>query len=219
MAVMYRTFQGFSKSGIGSVSVALLGVCALLLSGCQSSGVQDSFDAGSAVVSSAGATVVVVPVASVAVAAYGTDVATQNSSIAVGAPKQLYSQKMDKSDLWRMNMQHGCKFYEPWKYMGTKDGEHYLAVYPFLGFRQVYRIAEDEYPIEEPFELTARTSKWRAINTFEHHGIEQPFIIEPPLFEQPEGLELIQLDAFQVDGLGGDVEDLFMQDVQILEGE
>ncbi len=167
----------------------------------------------------ASATLVVVPpLVSSYAAAYGADTAAQGSSIAVGAPKQLYSQQVTKSDLWRMNMQRGCKFYEPWKYMGSKDGEHYLAVYPFLGFREVYRIAEDEYPVEEPFELTARTSKWRDIHGFKHHGIEQRFIVEPLLFEQPEALVPIRVDMIQGNGLGSDVEDLFMQDVQILEG-
>lgn len=197
----------------------LSGLCAVLLSACRSSDLHDSFDVGSEVVSSAGSAVVVAPIASVAITAYGADVATQGSSIAVGAPKQLYSQQVTKSDLWRMNMQHGCKFYEPWKYMGTKDGEHYLAIYPFLGFREVYRIAEDEYPIEDPFELTARTSKWREINKFAHHGIEQPFIIEPQLFDSPNALVPMQVDVIPGNGLAGDIEDLFMQDVPILENE
>jgi hypothetical protein len=187
-------------------------IVVLLCAGCRSSDVADS-------VTAAGATVVVVPVASVAIAAYEVDVAAQGSSIAVGAPKQLYSQLVTKSDLWRMNMQHGCKFHEPWKYMGTKDGEHYLAIYPFLGFREVYRIAEDEYPIEEPFELTARSSKWREVMEFSHLGIEQAFIIEPQLFELPEGLVPFRIDAIQGAGFGGDFEDLFMQEVPILEGE
>lgn len=180
-------------------------VCALLLSGCQSSDVEDAMVAS--------ATLVVVPpiVSSYAVASEG-NAAAQSSSIAIGAPKQLYSQQVTKSDLWRMNMQHGCKFYEPWKYMGTKDGEHYLAIYPFLGFREVYRITEEEYPIEDPFELTPRTSKWRDIKKFSHLGMEQPFIIEPQLFDSPDALVPIQGD-----GLGGDVEGIFLQDVQILE--
>lgn len=196
-----RGFACEDRSGRWLIFFTLSGLCALLLSGCRSSEVAD------------------VAAFSSYVTTYDADVALQNSSIAVGAPKQLYSKQVAKSDLWRMNMQHGCKFYEPWKYMGTKDGEHYLAIYPFLGFREVYRIAEDEYPIEDPFELTARSSKWRDINEFSHYGVEQPFIIEPLLFEQTEGLELIQVNAIQVDGLGGDVEDLFMQDVQILELE
>ena len=205
MAGIYRTFRGVSSGGIGSESVALFGLCALLLNGCRSG------DVGDAVAASA-TLVVVPPVASVAVSAHGADVASQNSSIAVGAPKQLYSQQVTKSDLWQKNMQYGCKFYEPWKYMGTKDGEHYLAIYPFLGFREVYRITEEEYPIEDPFELTPRTSKWRDIKKFSHLGMEQPFIIEPQLFDSPDALVPIQGD-----GLGGDVDGLFMHDVQILE--
>ena len=183
----------------------LCGICVMWLIGCRCSDVEDSMAASSTAL-------IVAPLASSYMVAYETDVLAQGPSIAVGAPKQLYSKKVTKSDLWRMNMQHGCKFYEPWKYMGTKDGEHYLAIYPFLGFREVYRIAEDEYPIEQPYELTVRTSKWREIHKFLHHSIEQLFIIEPRLFETPEALELIQ-----VDGLGGDIEDLLMQDVQILE--
>jgi hypothetical protein len=183
-----------------------------LSSGCHSADVASS-------VAATGSPIAVVPVATVAIAAYEMDVAAQGSSIATGAPKQWYSQQVAKSDLWRMNMQHGCKFYEPWKYMGTKDGEHYLAIYPFLGFREMYRVAEDEYPIEEPFELTARTSKWRDITKISHHGIEQPFIIEPQLFEQLGALVPLRVDVVQGGGLGGDVEDLFMQEVQILGGE
>ena len=190
---------------------ALAALCVSVLSGCQSSDVDSSLDVRLSVVAAADSTVLVVPVATVAIAADRTGVAAQGSSIAVSAPKQLYSEQVTKSDLWRMNMQHGCKFHEPWQYMGTKDREHYLAIYPFLGFRAVYRIAEDEYPIEQPYGLTARTSKWREIHNFVHHGMQQLFIIEPRLFDQPELFELIQ-----VDGLGGNVEDLMMQDVQIL---
>tara|TARA_B110000093_G_scaffold70167_1_gene76131 strand:- start:3836 stop:4465 length:630 start_codon:yes stop_codon:yes gene_type:complete len=197
---------------------ALAGLCVFLLSGCQSSDVDSSLNVGS-LVAAADSTVLVVPAATVAIAADRTGVAVQESLIAVGAPEQLYSEQVTKSDLWRMNMQHGCKFYEPWKYMGTRGGEHYLAIYPFLGFREVYSIAADEYLIEESFELTARTSTWRDINKFSHHGIEQLFIIEPLLFEQAEALVPVQFDAIPVNDLGGDVEDLLMQDVQILELE
>jgi hypothetical protein len=100
---------------------ALAALCVFLLSGCQSSDVDSSLNVGSSVVAAADSTVLVVPAATVAIAADRTGVAVQESSIAVGAPKQLYSEQVTKSDLWRMNMQHGCKFYEPWKYMGTKD--------------------------------------------------------------------------------------------------
>jgi hypothetical protein len=194
------------------IHLPIVGLCAVLLSACRSSEVAESVQAGSTVVA-------VAPLVASYGAAYGANASAQGSAIAVGAPKQWYAQKVTKSDLWRMNMQYGCKFYEPWKYMGTKDGEHYLAIYPFLGFREVYRVAEDEYPVEEPFELTARTSKWREITKLSHHGIEQPFIIEPQLFEPPEGLVPIAIDVIQGGGLGGDVEDLFMQDIPILEGE
>jgi hypothetical protein len=113
-------------------------------------------------------------------------------------------------------MQHGYKFHEPWKYMGTKDGEHYLALYPFLGFREIYRITDDEYPIEEPFELTSRSSKWRDVESFNYHGQTYPLVVEPPLFEQPEGLVPIQINAGPGVDFGGGVEDLFMQDMPIL---
>ncbi|MFT5623265.1 MAG: hypothetical protein ACI9FZ_001195 [Bacteroidia bacterium] len=198
---------------------ALAALWVFLLSGCQSSDVDSSSDVVSSVVAAADSTVLVVPAATVAIAADRTGVAVQESSIAVGAPEQLYSEQVTKSDLWRMNMQHGCKFYEPWKYMGTKDRKHYLMIYPFLGFREVYRIAADEYPIEEPFELTARTSTWRNINKFSHHGTEQQFIIEPLWLGSPDAPVSIQLDGFQDNGVGGEIEDLFMQDVQILLGE
>ncbi|MFQ3242264.1 MAG: hypothetical protein ACI9JZ_001959 [Lentimonas sp.] len=188
----------------------VLGCAAVCFSGCRSSDVVESVQMGSAVVA-------VSPVIASYGAAYGADASAQSSSIAVGAPAQWYSQKVTKSDLWRMNLQHGCKFHEPWKYMGTKDGEHYLALYPFLGFREMYRIAEDTYSIEAPFELTARTSKWREITVFSHLGIDQTLIIEPFLLEQSEGLVPVGVNVIQLDGLGGGVEDLFMQDVQILE--
>jgi len=158
------------------------------------------------------AVVAVSPVVASYGAAYGADASAQSSSIAVGAPKQWYSQQVTKSELWQKGMQHGYKFHEPWKYMGTKDGEHYLALYPFLGFREIYRITEDEYPIEDPFQLTSRTSKWRAITVFSHLGLDYPLVIEPLLLEQPEGLVPIPADVIQMDGL----EDLFMRDVQIL---
>lgn len=169
----------------------LSGVCSVVLSACRSPAVHEFSDAAF----------------------------SQAPSTTVGAAAQWYAQQVTKSDLWRMTLQHGGKFYEPWQYMGSQDGEHYLAIYPFLGFREVYRIAADAYPIDEPFALTARTSKWRAITEMTHLGIEQPFIIEPQLLEQPAGLLPIQVNANQGDGLGGDMEDLLMQDVQILQDE
>lgn len=178
---------------------------ALCCVGCRSSDVVDSAVASSTVVA-------IVPVATVAVGAYATDAGVQNSSIVVGAPKQWYSEKITKSELGQKGLQYGCKFHEPWKYMGTRDGEHYLMLYPFLGFREIYRIAEDEYPIEEPFELTSRSSKWRDVEGFNYHGQTYPLVIEPPFFEQPEGLVPTGIDVIQMDGL----EDLFLQDVQIL---
>ncbi len=182
----------------------LFSLCVMLLMGCRHSDTGDSVTASSTAV-------VVAPLGSSYMVADGADFLAQSPSIEVGRSKEWYSEKVTKSDLWRMNMQHGCKFHEPWKYMGTKDSEHYLAIYPFLGFREVYRIAEDEYPIEQPYGLTTRTSKWREIHKFVHHGIEQLFIIEPRLFDQSELFELIQVDDF-----GGNIEDLMMQDVQIL---
>ena len=199
---------------------ALAALCVFLLSGCQSPNFDSSLDVGSSVFTAAAdSKVLVVPAATVKIAVDRTGVAVPESSIVVGAPKQLYSEQVTKSELWRISMQHGCKFYEPWKYMGTKDRKHYLMIYPFLGFREVYRIAETEYPLEDPFELTARTSEWREIKKLSHHGIEQPFIIEPLLSGLPDALVPTQLDWVQANGFGGEIEDLFMQDVQILETE
>ncbi|CAA6677092.1 MULTISPECIES: hypothetical protein [unclassified Lentimonas] len=138
-----------------------------------------------------------------------SDVSKQDGSVAASDLELWYSQQVTKSDLWRMNMQWGRKFYEPWKYMGTKDGEHFLSIYPVSGFREIYRIAEDEYPIEDPFELTARSSKWREITVFSYLGIEQALIIEAPLLDLPDRFVPVRVHD-------GDVEDLFMQDVPIL---
>ena len=178
--------------------------------GCRASDVGDAAVASSTVVA-------LTPVATIAAGAYASDAAAQNSSIVVGAPKQWYSEKITKSELGLKGVQYGCKFHEPWKYMGTKNGAHYLALYPFLGFREIYRIDEAEYLIEEPFALTSRSSKWRDITVFSHHGVEHPLIIEPFLLEHPEGIEPFGVDVIQLNSLGGDVEALFMQDVQILE--
>jgi len=141
------------------------------------------------------AVVAVPPVVASSGAAYATEVSAQRCSIAVDTPKQWYSQPLTKSELWQKGMQHGYKFHEPWKYMGTKDGEHYLALYPFLGFREIYRIAEEEYMIEEPFELTSRSSKWREVTVFSHLGVEYPLVIEPFLLEQPDGLVPVGIDV------------------------
>jgi hypothetical protein len=138
---------------------------------------------------------------------------------ATDACTQWYAPRVTKSDLWRMTLQHGGKFYEPWQYMGSQDGEHYLMIYPLLGFREVYRIAADAYPIEAPFALTAQASKWRVITKMTHLGIEQPFIIEPQLFEQPAGLVPNPVSPNQQTGLGGDVETLLLQEVLILQDE
>lgn len=188
------------------LGVLLLTICV----GCRSSDVVESAQVSSAVVA-------VSPLVVSYGAAYSADVSAQSSSMAVGTPNEWYSQKLTKSELWQKGMQHGYKFHEPWKYMGTMGGEHYLALYPFLGFREIYRIAEDEYLIEEPFDLTSRSSKWRDITVFTHHGAEHQLIIEPFLLEAPEGIEPFGVNVIQLNGLGGDVEDLFMQDVQILE--
>ena len=37
--------------------------------------------------------------------------------------------------------------------MGTRNGKHYLLLYPFLGLREIYGIAEDACLIAELFEL------------------------------------------------------------------
>jgi hypothetical protein len=166
-------------------------LCGVLLSGCRSPAVPD-----------------------------GADVASSRAPVpAVNTGAQWYAPRVTKSDLWRMTLQHGGKFYEPWQYMGSQDGEHYLTIYPLLGFREVYRIAADAYPIEAPFTLTAQASKWRAITQMTHLGIEQPFIIEPQLFEQPAGLVPNPVSPNQQTGLGSDVETLLLQEVLILQDE
>jgi hypothetical protein len=199
---------------------ALAALCLVVLSGCQSSDADSSLDVRSSVFTTTlDSTVPVVPAATVTVAADRMGIAVQGTSIAVGAQKQLYSEQVTKSDLWRMNMQRGCKFHEPWQYMGTKDSKHYLMIYPFLGFREVYCITETEYPLEEPFELTTRTSEWREIKKLSHHGIDQLFIVEPLLPGLPDALVPIQLDGVQGYGFDGEVEELMTQDVQILRGD
>lgn len=182
----------------------LLGLLAVLLSGCRSSDVADSVAASSAVV-------VLTPVAASSGAAYEGEVLAQGSSIVVGAPTQWYSQQVTKSELWQKSMQHGHKFHEPWKYMGTKDGEHYLALYPFLGYREIYRIDVSEYSIEGPFELTSRTSKWREIFKYSYSGIDQNLVIEPLMMEGPGG-EFGS--GLKITNVG--VEDAFMMEVPIL---
>jgi hypothetical protein len=193
----------FEQYTFSILCLIVLGLCA----GCRSSEVEDAVAESSAVV-------VLTPIAASYGAAYESDVVTQNSSIATAAPTQLYSQKVTLSELWQKSMQHGHKFHEPWKYMGTKNGEHYLALYPFLGFREIYRIDETEYEIEESFELTSRSYQWREIFKYSYSGIDQTLVIEPLMMEGPGGEFRAGLTVTNVG-----IEDAFMMEVPILEKE
>ena len=97
-------------------------------------------------------------------AAYdGSMTLSENASMVMDFSPDLYSEEITAEELKALVNYHNGKFHEPWKYMGTRDGFHYLALYPFLNRRQIYRIPEEEYAIDEPFKLTSRSSGWRDI--------------------------------------------------------
>jgi hypothetical protein len=158
-----------------------------------------------------------VSIATVRYAGGESVITEQDSAISVVAPKQWYSEPLTKSELWQKGLQHGFQMHEPWKYMGTKNGEHYLMLYPLSGFKQIYRVSEEEYQIDAPFELMSSSSKWRDIMVFTHDGVRYPVQIKPHLLMLPEGK--IQLDANQVDGWVGGMEQELMQQVLILQAE
>ncbi len=155
--------------------------------------------------------VVEVPAVAFSESIYTADVLEQKSSDSIDESFQLFSQEISSEKLHFISMQYGYKFHEPWKYMGTKNGEHYLMLYPFLRFREIYRISEEAYSIEEPFELTSQPSKWRAIESLIHYGMKIPLVIEAPLFEEPIGIMPAQSEVF-----GSSLEDQFMKKAQIL---
>jgi hypothetical protein len=138
-------------------------------------------------------------------------VVTEGSALVQSAPPAWYSEELTMSELWQISMRYEHKFHEPWKYMGTRDGQHYLALYPFMGYRLIYRIDASEFPLDTTFELTSNTGKWQDIFEYSYLGNKYALYIEPLLMDAPEGL----LPVDRADA-GASLEDLFMQDVQIL---
>lgn len=105
----------------------------------------------------------VAPLAGSYVTAEGLNRSYQSSAIALGLPAPAFAEHVAKNELIEIARRHGWKFHEPWLYMGTRDGRHFLALYPFLGFRSIYSIPSDQWPMNDQFPLTSMASKWREI--------------------------------------------------------
>lgn len=105
----------------------------------------------------------VAPLAASYVTAEGLNRSYQSSAIAVGLPDPAFAERVTKNELIEIARRHEWKFHEPWLYMGTKNEYHFLALYPFLGFRTVYSVPSDQWPMIERFPLTSIASRWREI--------------------------------------------------------
>lgn len=110
-------------------------------------------------------------------AAYGSKASIQSSAISTGMPPSVYAVEINKAGLVDIARANGMKFYEPWKYMGSKNGYHYFAIYPFLDLRKVYRIHLNEFSVDNEFELTSQWWNWREYDQIEHLGITYRFDI------------------------------------------
>lgn len=173
----------------------------LLIYGCSSTDIHSTADE---VVEASLTVAVVAPVIGSYYVHDESMTTAENSSIAMNLPEKYYSEVITKKELFEKVRQYQGKFYEPWKYMGTRDGYHYLLVYPFLERRQIYRIHESEYTISEEYELTADSSRWMDLPfpRFNDFPFEYQLVPYNPFGQdfEPQGLQLIELpiDQYQL---------------------
>ncbi len=95
---------------------------------------------------------------------YGLNNVRQTSLIAVEANPATFSEEITRHqlhELARGRDASGLLVVPRWRYLGSKDGYHFLACLEGLDLRRIYRIKQTECPMESTFELTAVPSAWR----------------------------------------------------------
>ena len=95
---------------------------------------------------------------------YGLNNVGQTSLIAVEANPATFSEEITRQQLQELARgmdASGLRVVPRWRYLGSKDGYHFLACLQGLDLRRVYRITQTECPMESTFELTAVPSAWR----------------------------------------------------------
>jgi len=99
--------------------------------------------------------------------AYGVNNLKQDLLIASAADAEALAEEISYEQMVELSRGHDASGFwvvAEWKYMGTKQGHHFLAYYPPLfGMRKIYRIRESQYKITQPFGLTALSTSWRPI--------------------------------------------------------
>ena len=143
---------------------------ALLLSACgghSGKSVSESVKTTSKVVA---LSPVLIPVGSV----IGGKKVAQKSAVATKAPPKWFSEEVTGEELKAL-MNPITKLAGKWHYMGSKEKHHYFS-HDVIG-RNIYRVLQTEYPVEDPFKLTSIKSKWRKLE------IERPQL---ELFPEPD---------------------------------
>ena len=84
----------------------------------------------------------------------------QKSAIVTKIPGEVYAREISGENL-RKRMAIVEK--ASWHYMGTRGEFHYI-VKEFID-RQIFRVRKKDFPIEDPFKLTALKSKWERLPT------------------------------------------------------
>ena len=102
---------------------------------------------------------VLIPVGSV----IGGKKVAQKSAVATKAPPKWFSKEVTGVELKALMNPTNRKTAGKWDYMGSRDKHHYFS--QELVGRQIYRVLQTEYPVEDPFPLTSVKSKWRAVET------------------------------------------------------
>ena len=139
----------------------LLGLSVVLgLTACSSSNVAGP----------AAAATVVVPAASAYGSAYAGNNLGQKSSLMAGANPKVYSDIINIPQAQQLSRGYdasGLWVKPTWKYMGTNDGFHFLAYYPSLGLRRIYRLPVSQLALADSFELRAHEWDWRPLDARE----------------------------------------------------
>lgn len=134
------------------------GIVGLLVAGCHSGRDTATGVANATILSPA-----VVSYGSV----YGLNDVRQTSLISVEANPATFSEEITRHQLQELAQGRdasGLRVVPEWRYLGSKDGYHYLACLQGFDLRRVYRIKQTECPMESTFELTGVPSAWRAFH-------------------------------------------------------
>jgi hypothetical protein len=114
----------------------------------------------------ASAVSVMVPAVTSYGSAYGANNLGQKTSLMVGASPEVFSDEISLKEMQALARGYdasGLWMTPKWKYMGTSAGYHFLAYYPAIGLRKIYRLPESHLVLTDTFELRAHESGWRPL--------------------------------------------------------